>query len=130
LSNKYNPISFGFGFPNYLPPKHLLEALQSVALNETFETHQYTRTKVILSNDCNMMSVLGAQCSCSCLALVLGAHARCSCLALILGAHARCSYSAKSKCSVLVFSWCSSTYRALSHNFSGTEVFIQKCLYF
>ncbi len=46
----------------------------------------------------------------------------------VLGARARCS--GNSKCSFFQGARAPSTYRALSHNFPGIEVFIQNCLYF
>jgi hypothetical protein len=63
-----------------------------------------------------MMSVLGARAQCS-------GEIWCSVLALMLG-----------KIEVLSARFFKvlehRTYRALSHNFSGIEVFVQKCLYF
>ncbi|CAG2101051.1 unnamed protein product [Medioppia subpectinata] len=42
LVAQYNPIDIGNGFPNYNPPKHLLDALRDVTANDTsWRLHQY-----------------------------------------------------------------------------------------
>ncbi len=61
-------------------------------------------------------------------------RARCSCSVLgrnlVLGARARARQNRSAQCSFFQGARALSMYRALSHNFSGIEVFIQKCLYF
>ncbi len=54
---------------------------------------------------------------------VFGARAK-------FGARARARQSRSAQCSFFEGARAPRTYRALSHNFSGIEVFIQKCLYF
>jgi hypothetical protein len=48
----------------------------------------------------------------------------------VLGARARAWQNRSAQCSFFQGARAPSTYRALSHNFSGIEVFIQKCLHF
>ncbi len=49
---------------------------------------------------------------------------------LMLGARACARQNRSAQCSFSQGARAPSTYRALSHNFSGIEVFIQKCLHF
>ncbi len=71
-----------------------------------------------------MMSVLSAQCSVlSAQCSVLSARAE-------FGACARARQIRSAQCSFFQGARALSTCRALIHNFSGIEVFIQKCLYF
>jgi hypothetical protein len=46
----------------------------------------------------------------------------------VLGARARARQNRSAQCSIFEGALAPRTYLALSHNFSGIEVFIQKCL--